>query len=232
MSKRFTETTKWRDRWFRKLSPTSKLLWWYLTDNCDNAGVIDLDLEAASFDIGERVDEKNVGELGDRVEAMNNGKLWLRKFVPFQFGELSPESRVHQSILRLIASHGLTIPYDSPPKEHPKGIHTLKDKEKDTDKETEKVNGIGDARGKGFPVTVDDAIRQCSLIAVPPSHITHCFDKAASRGGKDARGVEVEDFPAYVRTEWKYHLDREGRSKSERTADKNQIQEHLKAPRI
>jgi len=50
MSKRFTDSTKWASKpWFRKLSPNAKLLWLYICDTCDVAGVIDLDLEMASF---------------------------------------------------------------------------------------------------------------------------------------------------------------------------------------
>lgn len=71
--------------------------------------------------------------------------------------------------------------------------------------------GKGDARGKGFPVTVDDALAQCALVAVPPEFVSHCFDKGASRGGVDARNCEIRDFPAYVRTEWRYQQDRKGR---------------------
>jgi len=37
--KRFTETTKWDDPWFRKLSPTAKLLWGYITDKCNAVGL-------------------------------------------------------------------------------------------------------------------------------------------------------------------------------------------------
>ena len=50
--KRFTETNKWEDPWFRKLKPEMKLLWSWLLDSCDNAGIIDADIELAAFQIG------------------------------------------------------------------------------------------------------------------------------------------------------------------------------------
>ena len=56
MAKRFTDNAKWCDPWYRKLSPLNKLAWLYITDNCDAAGVIDLDDELANFQIGCTID--------------------------------------------------------------------------------------------------------------------------------------------------------------------------------
>jgi hypothetical protein len=82
-------------------------------------------------------------------------------------------------------------------------------------------NGEGIAKGRGFPVTVDDAINQCALCAMPKDFIMNCFDKAESRGGVDARGLEIVNFAAYVRTEWKYEMDRKGRERSARSRGPN-----------
>lgn len=68
--------------------------------------------------------------------------------------------------------------------------------------------GNGGQGGRGFPGTIDDAIQQCCMVAVPKEFVMQCFDKGESRGGKDARGLEIHNFPAYVRTEWKYEQDR------------------------
>ena len=46
MAKRFIETTMWTgNKWFRKLEPKYKLLWFYLISNCDAVGVWEEDLE-------------------------------------------------------------------------------------------------------------------------------------------------------------------------------------------
>lgn len=64
------------------------------------------------------------------------------------------------------------------------------------------------ASSKGFPSSIDYALTQCSLDAIPNEFVMACYDKALSRGGKDARGLPVENFPAYCRTEFKYERER------------------------
>ena len=49
MAKRFTDTDIWKKKWFRKLPLEIKLLWCYLKDSCDHAGVIEFDAEVISF---------------------------------------------------------------------------------------------------------------------------------------------------------------------------------------
>lgn len=110
--KRFTETNKWRDPWFRKLTPTAKLLFQWLVENCDNAGVIDLDLEAASFDIGEAIKQKHVAEIESRLKRLPNGKFWLTKFIAFQYGTLSRSEKCvpHLRVIQSLQAHGITYP--------------------------------------------------------------------------------------------------------------------------
>lgn len=106
--KRFTETNKWDDPWFRKLSPTAKLLWSYLTDKCDCVGLMELDIDAATFHIGSKVDESHIAELESRLQRLKNGKFFIPKFIPFQYGKLSAECRAHGPVFKAIDLHGLT----------------------------------------------------------------------------------------------------------------------------
>tara|TARA_R110000868_G_scaffold51318_2_gene162881 strand:- start:558 stop:881 length:324 start_codon:yes stop_codon:yes gene_type:complete len=69
--KRFTETQKWEDPWFRRLRPEMKLLWQWLCDKCDNAGIIDPDLELASFQIGYQYPSDTLLEFGERVVLLD-----------------------------------------------------------------------------------------------------------------------------------------------------------------
>lgn len=104
--KRFTETTRWIDPWFRKLPPLAKLLWCYLCDNCDGAGIIELDIDAAAFSVGDKLDESQISAIGDRIDR-KDGKILIRKFVQFQYGELTPECNAHKPVIAIIAKYGL-----------------------------------------------------------------------------------------------------------------------------
>ena len=108
--KRYVETNRWRDPWYRKLSGRAKNLWAWLCDHCDNAGVIDLDMEAASFDIGEAVKEQHFREIQSRLHRLPNGKLWITKFIQFQYGNLSAKCIPHLRVLELLSSHGIKYP--------------------------------------------------------------------------------------------------------------------------
>jgi len=155
--KRFTETNKWRDKWYRRLSQTSKLLWIWLTDNCDNAGVIDIDLESATFDIGKPVNLNHLTEVESRLKKLPNGKFWIVKFVEFQYGKtLSERCTPHLRIIALLRSHNIRYPEDADESTtlvttleptHKKGRGIEEEEDKEEDKE-EGVQGEADLKPK------------------------------------------------------------------------------------
>ena len=105
--KRFTETNKWRDAWFRRLSAGAKLVWIYLTENCDSVGMIEIDLGLLSSDCGMKITAEHLGELSSRLQKISAGRFFIPKFIPFQYGELSEKCPPHKTVLRLIEIHQL-----------------------------------------------------------------------------------------------------------------------------
>jgi len=104
MSKRFTESNKWQDPWFRKLSPTAKLLWLYLCDQCDVAGFWEIDWERAAFETGCEAKSLKTAmeELGNRYESLGRF-IWLPKFVRFQRNfPLNPNVPAHKGIIKIL----------------------------------------------------------------------------------------------------------------------------------
>lgn len=110
MGKRFTETNKWSDKWFRRLSPEFKMAWCYITDCCDQAGVIDLDQELADFQIGASVDwDGFLSACGERIRVISKGKWFIAGFVKFQYGKLSADCKPHLPVIHLLERYGINI---------------------------------------------------------------------------------------------------------------------------
>ncbi len=108
--KRFTETRKWEDPWFRKLPAGAKLAFLYILDNCDSSGVWVEDQELGNFIIGMTIPwEKAIESFGDRVVRLENGALWLVKFIEFQYGKLSRECKPHIPVFNLLEKHGIDL---------------------------------------------------------------------------------------------------------------------------
>ena len=107
MPARFTHTEKWGDLWFRRLPPTSKLLFLFLCDHCDIAGFWEIDYEAAAFYTGETVDivEGAIKGLNKSIEIRENW-LWVKNFIRYQKNiPLNPKNHAHAGILKSLALH-------------------------------------------------------------------------------------------------------------------------------
>lgn len=107
--KRFTQTTKWIDPWFRRLSAPAKLIWFYALDHCDLIGIVELDLEFLTADCGVKCTDKNIAELGDRVQRIGENRFFIPKFIGFQYGRLSESCRPHEKVIEAVRSHSLVM---------------------------------------------------------------------------------------------------------------------------
>ena len=109
MPRRVTATEKWDDPWYRRLKPTQKCFWLWLTDHCDLAGVVDVDMEAARFQVGAKV---SLDDFEGRVVPLPNGKYFIVGFIRFQQGrnvvDLDTKNNAHLSILKSIEKNGIT----------------------------------------------------------------------------------------------------------------------------
>ena len=192
--KRFTETNKWEDPWFRKLKPEMKLLWAWLLDSCDNAGIIDADIELASFQIGYSYPMDTLSEFAHRVIELPCGKFFIPKFIDFQYGTLSRDCKAHNPIFLSLEKHGL--------KGYPKGIHTLQEKEKEQEKETEteEEESIPTPKPKAKG-TLEEFKAYAVSQNLPENDGEFLFNKLEGNGWMNGKSP-VKDWKAVVRT-WK-----------------------------
>ncbi len=138
MPKRFIDTEIWKKGWFRKLEPTIKLFIIYLFTNCDHAGLLDVDVEAAEFHINGKIDLAQVPE-GWFIEVSKD-KWFIPKFLNFQYPRgLNQNMKMHQSVAKLLEKYNLNNYLNTQKKPTPsiRGKVPLQDKDKDKEKEKE-----------------------------------------------------------------------------------------------
>ena len=133
MAKRMTDTDKWKKRFVRDLSPQHKLLWFYILDDCNHAGLWEVDIEVASIRVGyELVYDMLPESFLDKIVIFDNGDKWfIPDFIDFQYGELNPNSNVHKSVIALLNKYNL--------EGYVKGLQTLPDTVQNKDKAKDKV---------------------------------------------------------------------------------------------
>jgi len=147
MAKRFSDTGKWNKPFMRTMPAPYKLLWLYILDECDYAGIWQVDIAVAEMKIGEKLEyHKALKFFSNKVVEISGGEKWfIPDFIEFQYGtnHLNAPgqsfSKIHESILKLLRKHSLV---DSENKIHPTvyphPVHRVKEKEKVKDKETDK----------------------------------------------------------------------------------------------
>lgn len=132
MAKRFTDTNKWRKEFIRGLQGAYKLLWLYILDECDHAGIWHVELDVAGLRIGHELNSKEtISAFGEHIIVFDGGRKWfIPDFIDFQYGELNPENRAHKSVLDQLEKYRL--------KGHLRGLQGRKDKDKEQEMDMDK----------------------------------------------------------------------------------------------
>lgn len=107
MSKRFTETDKWKDSWFLDLSLESKVFFQYLCDNCDMAGFYQRHDRTISALTGIPTESipKAIKDLEKSV-ILKDGVFWVVNFLHHQkHTPLNPNNNAHLSVIRSLINN-------------------------------------------------------------------------------------------------------------------------------
>jgi len=187
MSKRFTDTNKWEDPWFCDLDINGKLLWEYLCDKCDHAGIWKVNMRLAEFHLGFKPD---VNGLGGRAIELRSGKWFLPGFVDFQYGELNPANKVHASVIFILKKEGAWKDLKSP-------LQGAKDKDKDKEKDKDKDKDKGVVGGRERP-TLSQVAAYCKERNnnVDPERWLAHYESNGWRVGRNP----MKDWKAAIRT--------------------------------
>lgn len=106
MSKRFTDTEKWKSDWFLSLSLKNKVLWQYICDNCDHCGIWKVSLSHISFSMGEKVGLNNIFDaFGNKLYQIESDKFFIPSFIKFQYDRLQPNNPAHKGVFRELSKY-------------------------------------------------------------------------------------------------------------------------------
>jgi len=86
-TKRFTDAEKWKDPFFENLSNDMKIVWIYLLDDCDNAGIWKISMKRLNFHCNTNLTEDELLEIfSERIFKIKNDTYIIPKFIVFQNG--------------------------------------------------------------------------------------------------------------------------------------------------
>jgi hypothetical protein len=196
MSKRFTDTNKYKKQFIRQLPGAYKLLWDYLYHDCDHAGIWIVDFEVAQLFLGQDMPVNKVKALElfnrqeQRIVELDGGSKWfIKPFIEFQYGELNPQNRAHVSAISTLKKYGL----QGASKVLVSPLQGAKDKEQDKDKDKDKERGCG---GKQF--TLKEVQDSAYLVGLNPEQSKLFFDHYNAQGWRRANGLAITDLPSML----------------------------------
>ena len=191
MAKRMTDTDKWKKRFLRELKPQHKLLWFYILDDCNHAGIWDVDIEVASIRVGEELIYDMLPQsFLDKIVIFDNGDKWfIPEFIDFQYGELNPNSNVHKSVIALLQKYNL--------EGYLKGSQTLPEGVQDKDKDKDIVKAKAKVKRFVKP-TIEEVSDYCNE-RNNDVDAEKFYDYYSSNGWKVGKNA-MKDWKASVRT--------------------------------
>lgn len=129
MAKRFTDSEKFRDNWYRKLKPKHKCLWEYMLSECSIAGILEFDFDIMSLYIGEKITQSDLELFSDKLVYLTEDKIFIPNFIKFQQKELNPSNPAHKNIILELEKYDIPITLEnidlqSPSKGASKGLQS------------------------------------------------------------------------------------------------------------
>ena len=145
MAKRYTDSEKWQDNWFTDLTNDQKIIWIYLLDHCDNAGIWKMNIRNLNYFCSTNISvEEFIFIFSKRLTKINEELFLINKFCSFQYGPdfLNSKNKAVISALDKLTqlkvvekvnnTYTLSIPYQYP-------TDRIKEKEEDKEQDKEEV---------------------------------------------------------------------------------------------
>lgn len=153
MAKRFTDTEKWKDEWFTDLTNDYKVIWQYLLDTCDNAGIFKKNIKILNIMCNTNVSAEDIlRTFNGRISILSDDKWFINKFCVFQYGSefLNSKNKAVTSAVQKLIDNGIidksmdtlsiVYPYSIDTPSIPYQYSIDSPKEEDKDKVIDKIN--------------------------------------------------------------------------------------------
>mgnify|MGYP000865790415 CR=1 FL=1 len=124
MAKRFTDSDKHKDPWFRKLRADLKMLFLFICDDCNHAGVWKENVQLFNVIYGQSVSVDDLVLLEEKLTKIDDETYFLTSFIKFQYGSLRTTNKAHVGVIRALNYAGISyLQYLEPkPLASPQGI--------------------------------------------------------------------------------------------------------------
>jgi len=107
MPKRFTDTEKWKDDWYLSLNNDYRIIWQWLLDNCNHAGICKPSINLLNMMCNTSISESDlISIMNGRILKISN--IWfIPKFLKFQYGTLNSKKPAVVSVVNELKKNDL-----------------------------------------------------------------------------------------------------------------------------
>ena len=208
MAKRLTDSNKWNDSWFTNLPMDIKLVWIYLLDTCDHAGVYKTNIRLLKFQTGsERTEEELIEFFKERI-YITGDKWFIPKFVLFQYKNFfTNNAPAVKSARELLINHSIIKPNDNSfitltqPLLNP-SIRT-KDKDTDTDMDKDKAIDKNTDKNKRMAMSTVNVLANANSLDIDYDNAVEYWKELGGINGVS----EIMGWDSEQKLKWKEKLD-------------------------
>jgi len=146
MAKRLTDTEKWNDDWYISLSNDYRIIWQWLLDNCNHAGICKRSIRLLNLMCNTQTTEENLISVMEERVIIKENNWFIPKFLKFQYASLHSNRPVIISVVKELEKHDLLSLI---PESFGNDYLIIKDKDKDKDKDNVKLKKQKDEKFSG-----------------------------------------------------------------------------------
>jgi hypothetical protein len=108
MSKRYINTDRWKNRNFLQLSVYAKIFYIYVWDNCDHAGIWDINFDLAEYQLNYKFNRSEIEtELFEMIVIVGKKSKWfIPGFIEVNYNNtLKPNVKCQKSVLEILNTY-------------------------------------------------------------------------------------------------------------------------------